>query len=94
MLGRGRSSTGYGCRGAEEKTHGEKGARNIYIIGEDLSKLVPERTVNRTAVVLQNVYTVVEVKQTQRVQSQIRHDVQHFFKNKFYLFHCITKLDT
>ena len=56
MLGRGRSSTGYGCRGAEEKTHGEKGARNIYIIGEDLSKLVPERTVNRTAVVLlQNV---------------------------------------
>ena len=50
MLGRGRSSTGYGCRGAEEKTHGEKGARNIYIIGEDLSKLVPERTVNRTAV--------------------------------------------
>ena len=52
MLGRGRSSTGYGCRGAEEKTHGEKGARNIYIIGEDLSQLVPERTVNRTAVLV------------------------------------------
>jgi len=83
VLGRGRSSTGYGCRGAEEKTHGEKGARNIYIIGEDLSKLVPERTVNRTAgLLLQNVYsTVVEVKQTQRVS---RHDVQHLKINSIY----------